>query len=84
MPPKPDDMYDIVCKDRLDRIDGVLDKIWNRIDGNGNRGIVEEIAVLQTKESNREEREARVTKALYSLAVVVVAEVIIGVLVLVF
>jgi hypothetical protein len=60
-------LYDLLCKERFDNIETsvkegfnktnvTLEKIWDRIEGNGGTGLVEEIAVLQEKDKEKDKR----------------------------
>ena len=50
MPPTEDTMYTMVCKEKFEDIQDVLNKIHDKVSGNGRPGLAMDVAILQTEQ----------------------------------
>jgi len=70
------EIYEIFCKDRFDKLDKGLEQIFTALNGNGNKGIKQEVlecklkvAILEKAESERRKQKTSFYAALVLIVI---------------
>lgn len=56
MPPTEETMYTMVCKEKFEDLQKILEKIDEKVSGNGRPGLATDVAVLQTEIQTQKSR----------------------------
>lgn len=75
--PEEQEMYELICKDRFDKIDGKLDNITEKLTANPS-GLIPRMAVVEDQTKANTSRWKRLFAAIIALAVAVIGRFIYG------
>ena len=74
--PNEDQMYELICKDRFDKIDESLEKLNEKL--SGNPGLVSRLAIVEEQTKANTSRWKRVFGAIIALASAVIGKFLYG------